>query len=381
MNANERFGAPSGSTIDTVDARAALKTDCPEVPSRPREAFYRAAQLSSPARCLLPEPTPEDPRFLRSSMPITSVDIAVLTVICRYYVLTREQIQKLCFPGHNSGRSTRKRLSKLCHAGYVVKHRIPVVPTGQMNAAPVYYPTAKAAELIASHFDDERWLATNTRTPRSDLLSHWVAIADTHVTVEQAIAIQADVKLCGWFNEWETVNKTAGDKDRFYLHTQLNQAPPLSCSPDAAFMLALRGHRKVFYIEQDRNTSGVRQIASAKTPGYAELAARQGHRKHFPETTLPAFSVLFITTHPHRRDAAAKAISKMKGADLWLFISQTDLKPEAFLFEPITYNCKGEAGPLVNPPVDGIVPPTSDQSGHLPVMNACPAHPQLPASD
>ncbi|NLX96722.1 MAG: hypothetical protein GXY83_11145, partial [Rhodopirellula sp.] len=60
-----------------------------------------------------------------------------------------------------------------------------------------------------------------------------------------------------------------------------------------------------------------------------------------------AFSVLFITTHPHRRDAAAKAISKMKGADLWLFISQTDLKPEAFLFEPITYNCKGEAGPLV----------------------------------
>jgi len=35
MKANERFGASSGSTIDTVDAHAALKTDCPEVSSRP----------------------------------------------------------------------------------------------------------------------------------------------------------------------------------------------------------------------------------------------------------------------------------------------------------------------------------------------------------
>ena len=126
-------------------------------------------------------------------------------------------------------------------------------------------------------------------------------------------------------------------------------------------MLELRGHRKVFYLEQDRATSGVRQIAAAKTPGYAELAARQVHRKHFPETTLPSFSVLFITTHPNRRDAAAKAIAKMKGADLWLFISQTDLKPETFLFSPITYNCNGEVGPLVRSQAAPPAPPNRAQ--------------------
>lgn len=282
-------------------------------------------------------------------MPITADDIAVLSVLARYYVLTREQVGKL-LENPVSPRSLRKRLSKLRRAGFITKHRIPVVLPGANGAAPVYYPTKAGSELLASWFDNERYLTANTRSPRGDRLSHWIAINDTRITIDQAIARQTDVTLDAWINEWEVVDKDANEALQFTLHTQLKQNPPLSCSPDAAFLLCLRGHKKVFYVEQDLATSSPKQIAARKTKGYAELAALQLHRKHFPETTLPVFSVLVITTSAYRVKAIRKAVSKRPRPDLWLFVDQGDLRPESFLFEPVIQNSDGEAGPLVKIP-------------------------------
>lgn len=282
-------------------------------------------------------------------MPITPADIAVLTAIAKYYLLTRAQIQWLCFPNHKSGRSTRKHLGKLRRAGLINKHRLPIAFEVGTSTAPVYYPTAKGAELLASYHDDERYLVTNTRTPRADRLPHWIAVSGTRIVIDEAIARQSDVVLDRFINEWETVNKDASARERFYLQTQLRANPPLSCSPDAAFLLSLRGHRKVFYLEQDLGTSSPRQIAARKTQGYAELARRHGHRAHFPTTTLDTFSVLLLTTTPNRRDAIAKAVAKKSSAELWLFAAQSDLTAESFLHAPITYNVQGVAAPLIKP--------------------------------
>ncbi len=198
-------------------------------------------------------------------------------------------------------------------------------------------------------FDDERYLAVNTRTPRKDLIFHWLAISEVHWIVAEAVARQKVVSLAGWYNEWETINKGDAEGDRYFLHTQLQEHPPLSCSPDAAFLLSVAGYRKVFYVEVDRGTSGIRQVAASKTPGYAELFRRGLHRRHFPEATLDRFSVLCITTDHRRRDALAKAVSKRTDhePDLWLFIDQTEITPETFLHGRITYNCAGEPGALV----------------------------------
>ncbi|MCA8996512.1 MAG: replication-relaxation family protein, partial [Planctomycetaceae bacterium] len=68
-------------------------------------------------------------------MPVTEFDILVLALLARYYVLTREQIQTILFPDHSSGRCTRKRLTKLRHAGLIQKHRIPVALPGTNGAA------------------------------------------------------------------------------------------------------------------------------------------------------------------------------------------------------------------------------------------------------
>ena len=58
-------------------------------------------------------------------------------------------------------------------------------------------------------------------------------------------------------------------------------------------------------------------------------------------------SILFVTTTARRRDRIAREIADKQGAHQWLFIAQDELTAESFLFEPITYNIKGEAGPLL----------------------------------
>jgi len=284
-------------------------------------------------------------------MQVQPDDFKVLATIARYYLLTRDQIQSICFPGQTSGRSTRRRLLRLRDAGYLTKHRVPVALPETNGAAPVYYVTKSGAEALASYFEDERFRATNTRHPRADRLSHWTAINQTRLLLERAIAAQSHVQLSGWFTEWETVNKDAAAKDQFVLHTQLSEEPPLSCSPDAAFMLTVGGASKVFYLEQDLGTSSPTQIAARKTKGYASMLQRELHRKHFPETTVSRFSVLVVTNSAYRCKAIGEALRKKPNPEAWLLINQKELTVDSFLHSSIVYDTRGELGPLVKPAV------------------------------
>lgn len=282
-------------------------------------------------------------------MQVQPDDFNVLATIARYYLLTRDQIQSICFPDQTSGRSTRRRLLRLREANYLTKHRVPVALPDTNGAAPVYYVTKTGAEALASYFEDERFLATNTKHPRADRLSHWVAINQTRLLLERAIAAQSYVKLAGWFTEWETVNKDAAATEQFVLHTQLSENPPLSCSPDAAFLLTVNGVSKVFYLEQDLGTSSPTQIAARKTNGYAALLDRELHRKHFPATTLGRFSILLVTNSAHRCRAIGEALRKRPHLEAWLLINQKELTAESFLHSPIVYDTQAVTGPLVKP--------------------------------
>ena len=282
-------------------------------------------------------------------MPVTETDVRLLEAVARYYVLTREQIARLCQLNHASGRSTRKHLSKLLQGGYLQRHNVPVALPGSNGAAPVYYPTKAGAELLASWFDDERYLATMTRHPRADRLSHWIDLNNTRIVIEHALARQNDVKLEHWISEYETINKDAAEPERFTLQTTLRDVPPLSCSPDAGFLLSISGQAKVYYVERDRGTSSPHQIAARKTRGYAELARQQNHLRHFPSATVPTFSVLFITTSAYRCNQLAKELRKRESPELWLMIDHHDLTSESFLSQPIILKSDGQRASLIQP--------------------------------
>lgn len=278
---------------------------------------------------------------------ITGRDIDILKVLVRYYVLNRQQIQRLVFPNDPNGRVTRRRLQALKDLHLLNRQSLEVVHYSQ-TAAPVYYPSRQGCELLAELTGDEKFLLTPTAAPIRHHAFHWLAVSDTHIVLDEAVASQGEVRVVDWINEWDVVNKdeTAAEK-RYRLFTLLRESPRLVSAPDAAFLLESQGHSKTFYLEQDRATSGVQQVASGKTLGYAAMAEQKLERRHF-SATVPGFSVLMIAPNDRRRDALRKAISTKPGSHLWRFASTGDVVPEKILHSPIWYRCESdEPVPLV----------------------------------
>lgn len=279
---------------------------------------------------------------------ITERDIEILRAIARYYVLSRTLVQSLCFPKDKTGRATRRRLQTLVRSGFIRRCRTPLFNPAGGSSWPVYFPTQFGLKFLAEHLDDVSFLALCTRSPEPLYIHHTLAITTTHIAIDQAISRQKTVRMEGWVNEWDTVNPDETQPERRYrLYTLLRQNPRLVCVPDAAFLLGVGEHRKTFYLEQDRATTGVRQLAARKTPGYAELFKRNGHKRHFPQATVSGFTVLLIAPTHRRRDSLRKAIKDKPGADLWKFAAQPDLTPESFLHDPVFFPCEGDPVPLV----------------------------------
>jgi hypothetical protein len=280
---------------------------------------------------------------------ITDREFEVLKAICRYYVLNSRQIQRLFFPDDASGRVTRRRLQLLVTERLLNRQQMRYAHPSSGSIGPVYYPAQKGCDLLADHFDDERYRRTPTKPPISHHVWHWLAVAETHMALDAAIAKQNTVKLRGWINEYDELE---GDdrkpEKRFRLYTLIQEAPRLVCVPDAAFMLSMKGHAKVFYLEQDRATSGTKQIAASKTPGYAALADQMLHRRHFPDTTIETFTVLMVTPGASRRDSLRRAIREKPGAKYWRFATVDDLTTDAILHNKIWYPADdGPAGALI----------------------------------
>lgn len=293
-------------------------------------------------------------------MPVTPTDLLFLQALARYYVLTRDQLQRLCGRKDVSDRSVRKHLLKLQQAGLIMKHRVPVLIAGTNGAAPVYYVTGNGARCLADTSDDERYHKINTKEPRGDRLNHWIAVNETRMILEGAVASIPKLTLDSWINEWEEIEKEPGNRPSFTLHTQLRESPPLSCSPDAGFLLSVQGHSKVYYLEQDLATSSVQQVAARKTKGYAELLRQQRHREHFPMTTLDRFGVLLVTTSRQRCLNLARELRKHEDPELWRMVATTDLTAGGTFVDPIFYGTESiEPKKLLKLALSSVKEPTA----------------------
>jgi hypothetical protein len=279
---------------------------------------------------------------------ITERDIAVLCSLQRYYVLNRPQIQRLCFPHDEAGRITRRRLLALAQANFISRTQAVVHHPHAGSPGPVYFPSRRGSEFLAEHFDDERHLLTPVQCPQSHHLFHWLAVSDTHIAFDAAIKEQNAARLESWINEWDIVNPDETEpQKRYRLFTMVRESPRLVCAPDAGFLLAVGPHSKAFYLEQDRNTSGIKRVAAQKMSGYAAMADLQLHLKHFPQATVPQFTVLMVAPTNSRRDALRKEMRGKPGAELWRFVTVSDLACPSMLHDPVFHACDGEPTPLI----------------------------------
>ena len=279
---------------------------------------------------------------------ITNRDECILEDLVRYFILSRPQVQRLHFPEDANGRSSRRRLQMLVDLQLINRqHLLYAQPSGGSPAS-VYFPSRKGCEYLFEKSRDERYLLTPTSAPIPHHINHWIAISETHIALNDALKMEPGVTVDDWINEWDICNKDEHvPEKRYRLYTLLKDQPKLICAPDAGFLLAMDGHKKAFYLEQDRNTSGVFQIASSKTKGYAVMAELNLHRRHFPQATVNSFTVIMVAPSPRRRDALRHAMKEMPGSQLWRFASATDLTPQAFLYSPIFHPCDGEPVSLI----------------------------------
>jgi hypothetical protein len=275
-------------------------------------------------------------------------DIEVIATVARYYTVTRSQINLLHFPSDHDGRITRKRLRLLHDEGFINRTNMQVVNPSMGAPAYVYYPSAKGCAFLAQEMKDDRFKATCTLTPNWMHLYHWVAVAQTHITLDRAVARLAGVLINDWISEWSIANPDEKEPEKRYrLYTKLG--PKLVCAPDAAFLLEKDAFRKAFYLEQDRDTTrSADRVAAQKCHGYASLFEKRLHiARHFLLANVEKFTVLFVAPSVNRRDALRKAFSAKPAAWLYKFCSQTELSPETFLTEAIWHPCVGDAAALV----------------------------------
>jgi hypothetical protein len=279
---------------------------------------------------------------------VTEKNLMVLETLARYYVLTRKMIQEMCFPHVRSSRSVCERLRKLKNEGYLSQAHMQVVLSGQ-SASPVYYPNKKTAETLAAYYGDDSYLNIYAKPPATRLLFHWIEIAKMHYVVDQAAAQSDLLTIPTWYNEWETINKdTPNPKLHYTIHSVLKQDPAIVCTPDAAFLVEMNGHRKAFYVEIDRGTDSIRRIVRKKPIGYSEFEKQSGHFKHFPNTTLDSFSVLFLTTTEHRRDELLRRMEGREGTKLWRAACRSEINSEKLFVDAVWRNSDLEPVSLIS---------------------------------
>ncbi len=281
---------------------------------------------------------------------LTARDISVLECLANYFLMNRRQIQALCYPKDHDGRITRRRLSAMCRDKHVKKLTMQVVNPRDGSLAPVYQLATRGRTFVAEHLKEPRVMLKPLEVPQPQHLFHYLSVTDTHILLDYAIQACDNVRLDVWFNEDEIVNYDEPDRSKqFKLETLVTESPRRTlCRPDAAFQLEYQQHRGVFYLEQDRDSYWHGQVAKRKTPGYMKLAEVNGHRKHFPETTIDRFTVLCVTPSSKRRDALREAFRGMEGKERWRFANYADFvdEPASFLRGQVWHPCDEDAEPV-----------------------------------
>ena len=161
---------------------------------------------------------------------ITPRDLSVLQSLARYFVLNRVQIQRLCFPEDTDGRITRRRLLKLVHHNLINRqpHQMHDMEAGAPSS--VYYPARRGLEILAEELDDRCYQRVSTQAPQPHHVRHWLAVSETHLAIDTAMAQQSAVQIEGWFNEWDTVTgDDSAAENRYRLYTLLDESPRLVC--------------------------------------------------------------------------------------------------------------------------------------------------------
>jgi hypothetical protein len=262
----------------------------------------------------------------RSTIQLTSRDMAIVEMIYRFAGCTVEHIHERLWPENTALSSCYRRIAWLVAAKYLAATRLPSL-SGQGSGRTLLTIGPASRPLVAKLLG-----VPVTSLPRSTdiatplFLAHHFAVCDFRVALELATADDPTVDLVDWTLETELKRSPTRVTDTYSLQGK-SRIRTITLIPDGAFTLAHHGSTERAYLEQDMATMSPKRLA-LKLRGYLT----QQH-----ELPVPVF---FVTLTKSRAaqiiDLAAREADQLRADPTVFFVTTKDrIRKDTILHAPI----------------------------------------------
>lgn len=296
----------------------------------------------------------------RQNVVLTSTDVELFRWLWMLRVMTLDQLRRVGYYQNDTGRlssldNVRKRLRRLAEAGYFAGDRL--LGTRQR----IYFLEKRSLQSLR-----ERYAIRQQRLyqPRSletlRQLQHALLVSECGVRVAESrrgsdFSVPNLPPFMVPFYHTHAVEDPRRKKhvERFVSQEDLKiegHPQPLRIRPDLVFALAQNERARLYFLEADRGSEGVGQIA--------EKQLAYHHYCKTPDPVAPSrwlwqrygdvsdFRVLFVTTDKRRVANLVRGLSSKPGFELMTFATATAVQAQNMLFDEIWTNQHGQSRAL-----------------------------------
>lgn len=280
---------------------------------------------------------------------LTPGDVEVCRWLWMLRVLTIDQIRRLRYYQETTGRlsspdNIRKRLKRLWDAGYL---RGDVL---QETNERIYFLGERGLEPLRTAYGLDQRRLYRPRSPETmQQLGHPLLVSECAVRFVESIR-GTDAELPElpplWvpFYHTHAVADTRRRKhvERFVTQEDIwtpGHPEPFRIRPDLVFALAHGTAWRLFFLEADRGSESVREIA-LKQEGYFHLqnaTDREAPNQYLWQRYGPAhdFRVLFVTTTARRVEVLRRQLGALPGFSLMAFSTTAAVKARNVVLEAV----------------------------------------------
>jgi len=245
--------------------------------------------------------------------------LEILQALGRYRYLRTGQIARLIFPENGTQQSARRRLKYLYHAGYI--GRIQPLGESAISTGEMAYHLERAGLEMLEEDTLPSFSMKNQVKP--GFLRHALAVSEFRLNLELAVKSHPEIQLHRVIMDFELrahTNNAIGRR-KYRLFDEVVDPigkRKIAVHPDLLFVLRAgddeRSFQRLFFVEVDRGTEGLRVIAD-KLTGY-HLYKRENVFKKYGE--FDDFRVLIQTNSEKRAQNIGDAAKNFCDAiDVW----------------------------------------------------------------
>lgn len=295
---------------------------------------------------------------------LTAGDIEVFRWLWMLRVLTIEQIRRLRYHQREAGRlsspdNVRKRLKRLWDGGYLTGDVL------QQSSERIYFLGERGLEALRDAYGLEQRRLYRPRSPETmQQLAHPLLVSECAVRFVESVR-GSDVEIPELPPLWIPFYHTHAVADvrqkkhveRFVTQEDLRvpgHPEPFRIRPDLVFALARGTAWRLYFLEADRGSESVQEIA-LKQKGYhffqnaSDTQSPAQQRLWQRYGPVRDFRVLFVTTTTRRVETLRRQLEELPGFELMSFATIPEVACRNVLFEPIWSIKNGLRGLLRSP--------------------------------